>query len=46
MAIETDPTWTEARPDAGAKGLRTARAIGMLTYRNYETFVAQQSDSR
>lgn len=45
MAIESDPTWIEARPDAGANGLRTARAIGMLTYRNYETFVAQQSDT-
>ena len=44
MAIETDPTWTESRPDGGAKGLRTARAIGMLTYRNYETFVAQQTN--
>ncbi len=43
MAIETDPTWTEPRLDAGAKGLRTARAIGMLTYRNYETFVVQQT---
>ncbi len=45
MAIESDPTWMEARPDAGVNGLRTARAIGMLTYRNYETFVAQQSDT-
>jgi homoserine O-acetyltransferase len=43
MAIETDPTWMEDHPDAGANGLRTARAIGMLTYRNYETFVQQQS---
>lgn len=43
MAIETDPTWQGHRPDAGANGLRTARAIGMLTYRNYGTFVAQQS---
>lgn len=43
MAIETDPTWTNNRADAGASGLRTARAIGMLTYRNYETFVQQQS---
>jgi len=43
MAIETDPTWMEDHSDAGANGLRTARAIGMLTYRNYETFVQQQS---
>ena len=43
MAIETDPTWREDHPDAGNNGLRTARAIGMLTYRNYETFLQQQS---
>jgi len=43
MAIETDPTWRDPHPVAGANGLRTARAIGMLTYRNYSTFVAQQS---
>lgn len=43
MAIETDPKWREPRSDAGADGLRTARAIGMLTYRNYQTFVAQQT---
>lgn len=29
---------------SGAKGLKAARAIGMFTYRNYETFAKQQTD--
>ena len=44
LAIETDPTWKEMRAEAGAKGLKTARAIGMLTYRSYEAFVQTQTD--
>lgn len=44
LAIETDPTWKELQPHAGAKGLKTARAIGMLTYRNYTAFVKTQTD--
>lgn len=44
LAIETDPTWKELQPQAGAKGLKTARAIGMLTYRNYSAFVKTQTD--
>jgi len=44
LAIETDLTWKNETKDAGAKGLKTARAIGMLTYRNYNAFVAAQND--
>lgn len=44
IAIETDITWNEMRADAGAGGLKTARAIGMLTYRSYQAFVATQTD--
>lgn len=44
LAIETDPTWKDPNPKAGAKGLKTARAIGMLTYRNYTAFVKTQTD--
>ncbi|MCL6524074.1 MAG: homoserine O-acetyltransferase [Thermoflavifilum sp.] len=44
LAIEADSSWQEDRPDAGAKGLKAARAIGMLTYRNYQTFVRTQTD--
>jgi homoserine O-acetyltransferase len=44
MAIETDSTWNEGRPDDGKNGLKVARAIGMLTYRSYESFVKTQTD--
>ena len=44
LAIEADSTWKNDSDDAGAKGLKAARAIGMLTYRNYETFAAQQTE--
>ncbi len=44
LAIETDTTWQELHPQAGSKGLKAARAIGMLTYRNYEAFVKTQTD--
>jgi homoserine O-acetyltransferase len=44
LAIEADPTWQEMSPNAGANGLKAARAIGMLTYRNYQSFVRTQTD--
>jgi homoserine O-acetyltransferase len=44
LAIEADSTWKNHSPDAGHKGLKAARAIGMLTYRNYGIMVAKQSD--
>lgn len=44
LAIEADCTWLSSLPDAGAKGLKAARAIGMLTYRNYGIMVKQQTD--
>ncbi|MCW3084808.1 MAG: homoserine O-acetyltransferase [Bacteroidetes bacterium] len=44
LAIETDPTWRDLDKNAGAIGLKAARAIGMLTYRNYGQFVKTQSD--
>lgn len=44
LAIEADRTWKDPEAGAGAAGLKAARGIGMLTYRNYETFVRTQSD--
>jgi homoserine O-acetyltransferase/O-succinyltransferase len=44
LGIEADSTWNSPIPDAGAKGLKAARAIGMLTYRNYGIMVQQQTD--
>ena len=45
LAIEADATWQNPSPQAGAKGLKAARAIGMLTYRNYGMMVQQQTDT-
>jgi homoserine O-acetyltransferase len=44
LAIEADNTWQLPSPTAGAKGLKAARAIGMLTYRNYGIMVKNQTD--
>jgi homoserine O-acetyltransferase len=44
LAIEADNSFGTNYDLAGAKGLKAARAIGMLTYRNYEAFVLTQSD--
>jgi homoserine O-acetyltransferase len=44
LAIEADPTWKEDNANAGQKGLKAARAIGMLTYRNYGILVDKQTD--
>lgn len=42
LAIEADSTWLE--PNGGSRGLKAARAIGMITYRSYKQFVLTQSD--
>jgi homoserine O-acetyltransferase/O-succinyltransferase len=45
LSIEADGSWNTASATAGAKGLKAARAIGMLTYRNYGIMVQQQTDA-
>jgi len=45
LAIEADSSWKQAQPDAGKNGLKAARAIGMLTYRNYGIMVQTQSET-
>ncbi len=44
LAIEADETFKNNTSEGGKKGLKAARAIGMLTYRNYETYKATQAD--
>ncbi len=44
LAIESDPTWKDESATAGAMGVATSRAIGMLTYRNHQIFEKTQSD--
>lgn len=44
LAIEADGTWLHETDNAGSKGLKAARAIGMLSYRNYGILVQKQTD--
>jgi homoserine O-acetyltransferase/O-succinyltransferase len=44
MAMEADSTFFTDAPDAGAKGLMAARAMGMVSYRNHQTFELTQPD--
>lgn len=44
LAIEADASWKDNHEKAGAAGLKAARAIGMLTYRNYAAMTEQQQD--
>lgn len=44
LALLADPTFPERSIDAGSAGLKAARSIGILSYRNYETFQQTQRD--
>ena len=43
MALRADPTLWSDVPNAGKAGLEAARAIGMLSYRHYRTYVDTQT---
>lgn len=45
MAIKADPTWNDKNADAGKEGLRAARSIALLSYRNYEAYWNTQNDT-
>ena len=45
MAIEGDQSWRDNTPNAGHMGLKAARAMGILTYRNYRILAQKQTDS-
>ncbi|SDG99292.1 homoserine O-acetyltransferase MetX [Psychroflexus sediminis] len=44
MAIEADSTFFENKKEAGKKGLEAARAIALVSYRNYRTYQNSQID--
>ncbi|RAU82594.1 homoserine O-acetyltransferase MetX [Pontibacter arcticus] len=44
MAIRQDPSWELPTADAGMQGLKTARAIAMLSYRHYKSYDATQQE--
>lgn len=43
--IENDITWKEKNPQAGMEGMKTARGLALLSYRHYETYLKDQSES-
>lgn len=45
LAITADATWDQPAADAGKRGLKAARAIGMLSYRNYGIMIKTQADT-
>ncbi len=45
MAIENDTTWLQKNEKAGMQGLSTARAIALLSYRNYNPYKHTQSET-
>ncbi len=44
MAIEADPTFFKNRPNGGEEGMKAARAMALLSYRNYSTYNATQAE--
>ncbi|PCI97769.1 MAG: homoserine O-acetyltransferase [Flavobacteriales bacterium] len=44
LAIKSDRTWFSYADDAGLKGLKAARSIALLSYRNYDTYLSTQQD--
>jgi homoserine O-acetyltransferase len=44
ISIEADKTWEEKNEQAGINGMKAARSIALLSYRNYETYHISQSE--
>lgn len=45
MAIEADPTFFEGSPGGGLSGLKAARSIALLSYRNLQTYNRTQEET-
>lgn len=43
--IELDPTWKLNNPDAGMNGMKIARGVALISYRNQETYNFYQADT-
>ncbi len=42
--IELDPTWKSDHPEAGINGMKVARGVALISYRNQETYNFYQAD--
>ncbi|MDB5260893.1 MAG: metX [Adhaeribacter sp.] len=45
LAIFADETYYQNKPDGGRKGLKAARAMALLSYRNYDTYTKTQFEN-
>jgi len=45
IAIEADETWKQTNPQAGLNGMKAARSLALLSYRNYQTYQLSQSET-
>jgi homoserine O-acetyltransferase len=45
MALRADPTFTNESEYAGKQGLKAARSVALLSYRNYHTYLKTQSET-
>lgn len=45
LCLTADKSFTDRNEAAGKNGIKAARGVGMLTYRNYELFKEQQEDN-
>lgn len=43
FCIENDPTWIEKSETAGLAGMKIARAMALLSYRHYSTYLINQT---
>jgi homoserine O-acetyltransferase len=44
--IDLDPTWKMDHPDAGIQGMKVARGVALISYRNQETYNFYQADTQ
>lgn len=44
-AIENDPTWKLSKDKAGIEGMKAARSLALLSYRNFKTYQKTQQPS-
>lgn len=44
LSIECDTSWKEKKDDAGIQGMKVARSIALISYRNYITYCASQAE--
>lgn len=44
MCIEIDPSWKEKNNRAGTDGMKIARSIALISYRQYDTYKRTQAD--